>query len=57
MIEVGYCLTCDEEIEVEMCCSGLECGCMGRPIDPPFCSVKCYEEYIKNKISRELLGG
>lgn len=38
----GYCLICEAEIEVQMCCSGRDCGCMGQPIDPPICSDKCY---------------
>ena len=38
----GYCEICGKEIEVAMCCSGRECGCMGQPIDPPACSEECY---------------
>lgn len=33
---------CENEIpEPEMCCDGRECGCMGQPIDPSFCSNEC----------------
>jgi hypothetical protein len=42
----GYCAICGEEIEVQMCCSGRDCGCMGLPIDPPVCSELCEKEYI-----------
>lgn len=46
----GYCEICDKEIEVQMCCSGYECGCMGQPIEPPICSEKCF---IKWNLERE----
>lgn len=48
----GHCVICDEEIEITMCCSGRDCGCLGMPIDPPVCSNECYEEY-KTKIQKE----
>lgn len=40
------CSICDVEIEVQMCCSGHQCGCMGMPVDPPVCSEKCYDAYM-----------
>jgi len=43
------CAICDKEIDVQMCCSGHECGCMGMPIEPPVCSNKCYDKYIENR--------
>jgi hypothetical protein len=45
----GNCAICDAEIEVEMCCSGYMCGCMGMPIEPPVCSSKneCYDKYMQ----------
>lgn len=46
MIEKGYCAICGEEIEVRMCCSGRDCGCLGLPIDPPVCSDECYEKFM-----------
>lgn len=56
----GYCDVCSTEIEVTMCCSGHECGCMGLPTEPPICSEKCYdifmsEEYRKEKNSEKKL--
>ena len=50
--EKYYCWAnnCENEIEKPIsCCSGFECGCMGLPIDPPFCSHECEEEYYKNR--------
>ena len=47
--DVGGCLTCGTEVGVNMCCSGRECGCMGMPIDPPFCSEECYKNYKYKK--------
>lgn len=49
----GNCIVCDDEIDVEYCCSGHECGCMGMPIDPPFCSTECEEEFIDNQINKD----
>jgi hypothetical protein len=40
------CAVCETEIEVQMCCSGHECCCMGMPIDPPVCSNDCYDKYM-----------
>lgn len=43
------CDSCNVEIEVpddykpEFCCSGYECGCYGRVINPAFCD-KCEKE-------------
>ena len=49
--EKYYCWHCGiVEIPEPMgCCSGRDCGCMGLPIDPPFCSDKCMEEYYIKK--------
>jgi len=54
----GNCEICGNEIEITMCCSGRDCGCLGLPIDPPVCSEKCYEQYIikrKNEAMKEKL--
>lgn len=47
------CCQCEEELTLEesedwyentpRCCNGYMCGCMGMPIDPPYCN-KCIEE-------------
>ena len=41
----GECFCCGkpmpDDYEPEYCCSGVECGCMGMPIEPPFCSAQC----------------
>lgn len=44
----GFCKVCGIEIEVEVCCSGRDCGCMGQPIDLPVCSSECYDELMNN---------
>jgi len=47
----GNCLECGEEIDVQMCCNQFDCGCRGLPVDPPFCSEKCYDIYMKKSQS------
>ena len=42
-------MVCQTEIEVQTCCSGRDCGCMGQPIDPPICSDNCYEIWDKQQ--------
>lgn len=42
----SFCQICDKDIEVQMCCSGYACGCMGMPVNPPVCSGECYDEYM-----------
>lgn len=44
----GFCIVCGEEIEVNICCNGYMCGCMGQPVDPPVCSEECYDELMGN---------
>jgi len=41
------CAICDKKIDVQMCCSGRDCGCIGMPVDPPVCSEKCYDTYME----------
>ena len=31
------------------CCHSFDCGCRGEPIEPPFCSQKCYDEFTKGR--------
>lgn len=49
----GNCEICGKEIEVEMCCSGRECGCMGKPVEPPVCEKEeCWIKYAEiNKLN------
>jgi hypothetical protein len=51
--EKFFCWGCGKvEIpEPVSCCSGHECGCMGQPIDPPFCSDECQREWSSNRKS------
>jgi len=39
-----YCLICQKSLfdyEPEFCCSGQDCGCLGKPTNPPVCSKRC----------------
>ena len=41
-----FCWCCKKPMpdwEPQMCCNGRECGCYGKPIEPPLCSKKCWE--------------
>lgn len=42
------CEVCEKDMpdyEPVMCCTGyfIECGCMGRPIEPAICSEECWD--------------
>ena len=60
----GYCEICDCKIEVQICCSGFECGCMGQPIEPPICvtcavvfgeKIYCSDEDRNGKTYQEVI--
>ena len=34
--------------EPPMCCSGHECGCQGKPTEPP-CCISCANKSVENK--------
>lgn len=54
--EKFYCWGCGKvEIpEPVGCCSGRDCGCMGQPIHPPFCSEECLRKYYgRDKLTEE----
>ena len=51
--EIGFCDVCETVIEVNMCCSSHECGCLGLPTEPPVCSEKCYHIYISKEYNLE----
>ena len=42
------CMVCNEKMpegyEPPTCCSGHECGCMGKPTEPNVCSEKCWNK-------------
>lgn len=47
-----YCMICSKEMpdyEPMYCCSGRECGCMGLPIEPPICSIECWDNFNLTK--------
>lgn len=49
----GYCDVCGKEIVLQYCCTAFDCGCMGKPIDPPVCSNECYDKYMETPEDRE----
>lgn len=53
MATKGYCDVCGIDIEIQICCNGHECGCMGLPIDPPVCSEECYNTYFSEERIKE----
>ncbi len=54
---IEKCVVCGEDIpdyEPMYCCDDLnnikfrnKCGCLGKPINPPICSNKCDELFLK----------
>lgn len=47
------CIACGDSIpdfDPKMCCSGHECGCLGKPTEPQVCSNKCYDQIFKKEI-------
>ena len=46
-----HCEACDKFVpgfEYQMCCSGFECGCMGKPVEPCVCSEECWDKLINS---------
>ena len=44
------CVVCGEYVEdyePEPCCSGEDCGCNGKPVEPPICSERCHEAWVE----------
>lgn len=44
------CEMCDkfvEGFEYKICCSGFECSCMGKPVEPCICSEECWDKMMK----------
>lgn len=49
---------CKNEIaKPQMCCNSFDCGCMGQPIEPPFCSNECYDKYMNLSRSAHVANG
>ena len=47
---IANCLMCKKGFkgyDPKMCCNGFECGCMGRPTEPPVCSEKCWNDLLE----------
>lgn len=49
----GNCAICGTEIEIQICCNDMFCGCQGLPVEPPVCSEKCYNEFMAPKEPRK----
>lgn len=48
------CMYCNVQFKgskPKMCCSGVDCGCMGMPIDPVVCSKGCYDMLTNNALT------
>lgn len=53
---IGSCEICEKEIEIQMCCDGYMCGCMGMPIEPPLCdSNVCFVAWEQKQLKDEAL--
>ena len=37
-----------EDYKPQMCCNGRECGCLGLPTNPQFCSGKCFDKHTSS---------
>lgn len=49
------CIICGKPVpnyEPVMCCSGRDCGCLGLPDEPPFCSKEC-EDKIYGRVTEQ----
>lgn len=47
MADIYKCIVCGEivsDYKPEYCCDGRNCGCMGKPLEPPICSKECYDK-------------
>jgi len=53
--EQFYCEGCGNPLSFtpRTCCSDFDCGCMGRPIDPPVCSAECYHKAYPHMLRLE----
>lgn|SRR5574340_45679 len=50
IVKKWECLICHKpvpEYKPKYCCNGVDCGCMGQPIEPCVCSDTCYEAVMK----------
>lgn len=50
------CIVCGTPVpdyKPEYCCDGRECGCMGKPIEPPICSGECFDALFDKIFKRE----
>lgn len=48
---VFLCIVCGAECPdylPQYCCDGVDCGCCGLPVEPPFCSQQCFSNFFKD---------
>ena len=48
-MDMYQCVVCGKEMpeyEPVYCCDGRECGCMGKPIEPPICNQECWNKLM-----------
>lgn len=46
------CDVCGVEVKdynPQICCSSFDCGCGGRPLEPPICSNECWDSLMSSK--------
>lgn len=45
--DTDFCWNCNNDLGYQLtsCCSGRECGCMGWPVEWPFCSDACWKDW------------
>jgi hypothetical protein len=51
------CMVCGTEFtgdKPQMCCSGMECGCMGMPTEPIICSESCFDKLLSGEYRKQL---
>lgn len=56
IVYVYKCELCGKPVkdyEPEYCCNGNECGCMGLPLEPCYCSQECLDA-IMNGIGKDM---
>ena len=42
------------DYDPQMCCSGIDCGCMALPTNPPVCSKECFDKAYRSEQVEEL---
>ena len=51
MEEKYYCEVCGKELidyNPQFCCNAFDCGCQGKPTNPPICSNECWDKLMED---------